>query len=49
VKISSLYACVADAVSIEAIDMETIIKQFKIFKSKIPDIKDVIEMAFFII
>jgi energy-coupling factor transporter ATP-binding protein EcfA2 len=46
VKISSLYACVADAVSIEAIDMETIIKQFKIFKSKIPDIKDVIEMAF---
>lgn len=35
-----------DAVSLEAIDMETIVKQFKIFKSQLPDVKDVIEMVF---
>lgn len=46
VKISALYACVTDAVSLEAIDMEIVVKQFKIFKSQIPDVQDVIEMVF---
>jgi energy-coupling factor transporter ATP-binding protein EcfA2 len=45
-KISALYACVTDAVSLEAIDIEVIVKQFKKFKAQLPEVKDVIEMVF---
>jgi energy-coupling factor transporter ATP-binding protein EcfA2 len=45
-KITALYACVSDAVSLEALDLETIIKQFRIFKTQLPEVKDVIEMVF---
>jgi hypothetical protein len=37
---------VSDAVSLEAVDMETIVKQFRNFKTHLPVMKDVIETAF---
>lgn len=46
VKIAALYGAMVDAVSLEALDMTTLLKNFKIFKSSLPDIKDLIEMAF---
>lgn len=46
VKLATLYACVSDAVSLEAVDMETIVKQFRNFKTHLPVMKDVIETAF---
>lgn len=46
VKLATLYGAVVDAVSFEAIDLETILKQFNIFKKTLPEVKDVIEMAF---
>jgi hypothetical protein len=46
VKISALYACVSDAVSLEALDLDTVLKQFEIFKSQLPEVKDIIEMVF---
>lgn len=46
VKIAALYGAVVDAVSLEALNMTTILKKFKLFKSTLPDIKDIIEMAF---
>lgn len=46
VKIAALYGAVIDAVSLEAIDITTILKKFKAFKASLPEIKDIIEMAF---
>lgn len=46
VKIAALYGAVSDAVSLEAIDMATVLKQFKAFKKTLPEVKDILEMAF---
>lgn len=46
VKLAALYGALADAVSFEAIDLDTILKQFKVFKKSLPEVKDIIEMAF---
>jgi len=46
VKIASLYACMSDVVSFETLDIALIVKNFHIFKQQIPEVKDLIEMAF---
>jgi len=46
VKISALYAAVSDAVSFEALDMDTLLKQFRLFKENMPKCQDLVESAF---
>lgn len=45
-KIMTLYAAGKEMISVETLDFEVICNKFKEFRSKIPDLSDVVEMAF---
>lgn len=46
VKIVALYGALTDAVSFEALDLETIVEKFFVFRSQLPEAKDLIDMVF---